>query len=92
MTSVVQSVSEQMEDSEHDDNSTLDHKNGSIQGVGDVGSNEKTTDTVEEAGREAVNSEHDANGAQDSGSNNNNKGERKKGCGKAVHRNGGIMK
>ena len=81
-----------MEDGEHDDNSTLDHKNGSVQGIGDVGSNEKTTDTVEEAGREVVNSEHDANSAQDSGGNNNNKGERKKGRGKAVHRNGGIMK
>ena len=81
-----------MEDGKHDDNSTLDHKNGSVQGIGDVGSNEKTTDTVEEAGREAVNSEHDANGTQDSGGNDDDKGERKKGHGKAVHRNGSIMK
>ena len=92
MTGVVQSVSEQMEDGEHDDNSTLDHKNGSVQGVGDVGSNEKTTDTVEEAGREVVNSKHDADGAQDSGGDDDDKGERKKGHGKAVHRNGSIMK
>ena len=92
MTGVVQSVSERMEDSEHDDNSTLDHKNGSVQGIGDIGSNEKMTDTVEEAGREAVNSEHNANDAQDSSSDNDDKGERKKGRGKAVHRNGGITK
>ena len=81
-----------MEDGKHDDNSTLDHKNGSVQGIGDVGSNEKMTDTVEEAGREVVNSEHDANGTQDSGGNDDDKGERKKGRGKAVHRNGSIMK
>ena len=81
-----------MEDGEYDNNSTLDHKNGSVQGVGDVGSNEKMTDTVEEAGREAVNSEHDADDAQDSGGDDDDKGERKKGRGKAVHRNGGIMK
>ena len=81
-----------MEDSEHDDNSTLDHKNGSVQGVGDVGSNKKTTNTVEEVGREVVNSKHNADSTQDSGGDNNNKGKRKKGHGKAVHRNGGITK
>ena len=81
-----------MEDGEHNDNSTLDHKNGSVQGIGDIGSNEKTTDTVEEAGREAVNSEHDADSTQDSSGDNKNKGERKKGRGKAVHRNSSITK
>ena len=82
-----------MEDGEHDDNSTLDHKNGSVQGIGDVGSNKKTTHTVEEVGREEVNSQHDADGMQDSsGDNDDDKGERKKGHGKAVHRNGSITK
>jgi len=69
----------------------LDHRNGNVQSIGDVGSNEKTADTVEGKGREVVNSEHDAKNVQDGG-NNNNKGEREKEHGKAVHRNGSIMK
>jgi len=49
-------------------------------------------DTVEGKGREVVNSEHDANDVQDSGGDDDDKGEREKERGKAVHRNGGIMK